>query len=259
MLTEFFQTVENLDIDNAVIGGDFNARTGNITSSPWHLNPDLSQHRISRDNHVCTRGKLFIDGLIHSNLSLLNGHCPSDINGEFTQTEKSQTVIDYVMTGTDVTSSVVDFEVKEISKSDHQPCSVSIHVQGATTCVENIKKTERIERVKWIPQNAAVFKAKLESIAVPNTTSATDLYEILKCSILSAARDANMTYSFKPPRNVSTSQPWIDRECRIQNANVNKSLRHCKKYGFTEDNTKLYLQNKANARLLQKKEGTILC
>ena len=42
MLTELFHTLENLDLDNAIIGGDFNARTGNKTVSPWHLNPDLN-------------------------------------------------------------------------------------------------------------------------------------------------------------------------------------------------------------------------
>ena len=82
MLTQRFEMLENFEINEAIIGGDFNARTGNLTASPWHPNPDLAQHRMSRDSHVCSRGKLFIDGIVNSNLALLNGHCRSDAVGE---------------------------------------------------------------------------------------------------------------------------------------------------------------------------------
>ena len=98
------------------------------------------------------------------------------MNGEFTQTERSQTVIDYVMTGTNTTTAVLDFEFKEIGKSDHQPCTVSLYMEGATTHHNNPTKVEVVEKIKWIPQNAAIFKDTLESISVPNTSSA-EMYE----------------------------------------------------------------------------------
>ena len=86
--------------------------------------------------------------MISSNLSLLNGHCKSDTNGEFTQTERGQTVIDYVMTGPNTTTDVSDFEVKKISKSDHQPCTACIYLEGAIITYNNPAKVEAVEKIK---------------------------------------------------------------------------------------------------------------
>ena len=84
ILTQLFEMLDKLDINEAIIGGDFNARTGKLTASPWHMNPDLARYRNSQDNHVCSRGRILIDGLVSTNLTLLNGHCPSDTTGEYT-------------------------------------------------------------------------------------------------------------------------------------------------------------------------------
>ncbi len=251
MMTELFQTLENFDIANMIIGGDFNARTGQLTASPWHLNPDLSQHRHSRDDHVCKRGKLLINGIRNGGLSLLNGHCKSDNHGEYTQTERGMSVIDYIMSGPLATTSVLDFEVGEISRSDHQPCTVSMYIEGANQTQQNFKvSTTTTEKIKWNPEYAAIFQSALETIPVQQSNSIEQQYEHNKSSILAAAKEAHMVESHRQKINISNSQPWFDRECRTANWNVNVALRTCKKQGFTEENTRIYLQYKSDAKTI---------
>ena len=165
---------------------------------------------------------------------------------------RGQTVIDCVFTGPNATAAVVDFDVKEISKSDHQPCTVTLFVEGSHVVQINQPPAVAIEKIKWNPYNARTFKNALESMTVPHSHSTDILYQAIRDSIVAAATEANMVQVYKPKSNCYASQPWFDRECRLANAKVNKALRYCKKHGFTDENTKNYLQHKNDARILQK-------
>ena len=156
-----------------------------------------------------------------------------------------------MFTGSNPTAAVVDFEVK-ISKSDHQPCTVTVFVEGSHSVQIRKQPLTAATEKKWNPQNAITSKNALESMTVPHSNSTKDLYNAIKDSIVEAAKEANMIQVCKPTSNYCHNHPWFDRECRLSSAKVNKAFRICKKHRFTEKNTKVYIQHKNDGRILLK-------
>jgi hypothetical protein len=88
--------------------------------------------RISRDSVVNARGKLLIDFMACSNLSILNGNMVGDIFGEFTcHNYNGCSVVDYVSVTQTLYHSVSKFEVLDLTPySDHKPCKCVVKIRN---------------------------------------------------------------------------------------------------------------------------------
>ena len=136
MLLDFYAKTENLG--EIFLCGDFNARTASMnfeTVSPVHEYHDsnlfqvqasspTTSNRKSRDEVINARGKLLLDFLSSTNLSLLNGCMVGDILGEFTSLNyRGQSVVDYMATSGKMKNFINNFRVMDLtSLSDHKPC-----------------------------------------------------------------------------------------------------------------------------------------
>ena len=87
------------------LAGDFNARTKNLNHditddeevSREHRSEPSDVTRMSKDTTINKRGRLFLDFLASTNITLLNGNTVGDIFGEFTSVNyHGCNVVDYV-------------------------------------------------------------------------------------------------------------------------------------------------------------------
>ena len=89
------------------------------TLKPWVLS--TTSNRKSRDEVINARGKLLLNFLFSTNLSLLNGCVVGDILGEFPSLNYSgQSVVDYIATYGKMRNFIKIFRVMDLtSLSDH--------------------------------------------------------------------------------------------------------------------------------------------
>ena len=133
--------MKNLDQDNLIyLSGDFNARTASLnfepTSGDLELENARNSHpcetfRSSKDKVVNTRGKLFLDFLACTNLSILNGSILGDVLGEFTSVNyNGSSVVDYVAANQNLRNLASSFKVLDLTKhSDHKPCVTTLAIK----------------------------------------------------------------------------------------------------------------------------------
>ena len=149
-LLEF--SMKNLDQGDLIyLAGDFNARTASLilnfelTADDPELEDTISIHscdtvRNSKDKVVNARGKLFLDFIACTNLSLLNGSTLGDVLGEFTSVNyNGSSVVDYVATNQKLRNLIRSFKVHELTKySDHKPCITTLVIKHNFTASEEI-------------------------------------------------------------------------------------------------------------------------
>ena len=126
------------------LAGDFNARTKNLNYNQESDEEfDLSTHnsgpsdskRQSKDSVINKRGKLFLDFLASTNLSLLNGCTVGDIFGEYTSVNyNGKSVVDYIAVSKDLKSQIAWFKVGDLTAfSDHKPCYCALKINYDST------------------------------------------------------------------------------------------------------------------------------
>ena len=146
------------NIDKILLLGDFHARTKylNLKGMSEDSIDDnylkkqkcgfVNHFRASKDGVVNTRGRLFLDFLASTNLSLLNGCVIGDIMGEFTSVNyNGSSVVDYIAVSHSLRNYVINFNVGNLTKfSDHKPlfCSLKIKSQliSGDTLLESFVK-----------------------------------------------------------------------------------------------------------------------
>ena len=241
LIPQLAESLENFNTDSLILGGDFNARTANLTSSPWHVNTNFAQHRTSKDEKLNKRGTQMIDYFSALNLSLLNGHSLSDHRGDFTCTRVTgRSVVDYVWTGCKYTINALDFKIENFSASDHQPCSVKVFMETSKPLFYSESPIE-VERVKWAPEKITAFASNMKT---PSTTmenaNINEMYTELREAIWNAAKNSEMIIKTSCSRHTGTNQPWFNRECRLAKQQVKKAFKFCKGFGFSKANTEKY-------------------
>ena len=170
--SEYIPTMENLmefmatnkDLGEICLTGDFNARTSNENYETYHSIDDdegtdwnkndtshpVISRRSSKDNVVNKRGKILLDALACTNLSILNGCTIGDVLGEFTYVNyNGKSVVDYIATSQNLKNLVNSFEILDLTKfSDHKPCICRLNVRG-----NYLPSQEILERLENVPTN----------------------------------------------------------------------------------------------------------
>ncbi|XP_029163724.1 golgin subfamily A member 6-like protein 22, partial [Nylanderia fulva] len=115
-----------------IIGGDFNARTGEeggrVRGEENVEEEGLGESkRKSKDRVINAEGRKLLEFLGEKGWSILNGNTEGDEEGEWTFTGgRGNTVIDYVLGDEDSREKVKKLRVKDKVDSDHQPVEVEI-------------------------------------------------------------------------------------------------------------------------------------
>lgn len=106
-----------------IIGGDFNARTGE--DGGWIGDEEQKggeKGRRSKDKKVNGEGRRLLECIEKRGWSILNGSIGGDEEGEYTYVGgRGGTVIDYILGDEEVREKVERLEIGEEVESDHQP------------------------------------------------------------------------------------------------------------------------------------------
>ena len=124
--------------DFIVLGGDFNARTGNeqdiidetddeieLLNLPQNYKiSTIKKHRCNKDQHKNSYGDKLIDLATSANLKILNGRTLGDLEGRYTYIGyNGLSTVDYVLASENMLSrNIHSFVVEEMTNfSDHRP------------------------------------------------------------------------------------------------------------------------------------------
>ena len=192
-----------------IIAGDFNARVGKLNQLEDEdvlPNPTWTPERQSKDENVCDRGETLMEFFDEIDYVVLNGRSTSDECGDLTfisqsvqSTHKScGSVIDLCCVNLSSLDSIKDFEVLQVSGSDHFPISISLTDKAC------FHPQQVGIRLKWNSELEEIYDARIQSKL--HTSPNKKLHEI----ILEAAKELKMISKGIPPG----FKPWFDSECQ---------------------------------------------
>ena len=274
--------IANNTIGDVFLAGDFNARTKNLNHAPAAEDFDGDQRnpisgpsdvrRKSKDIILNSRGKLFLDFLASTNITVLNGNTIGDIFGEYTCVNyNGKSVVDYVGVSENLINNIVSFKVGDLtSYSDHKPCYCTLNINHEITSSEDLINDleDAPNKYKWNEESTdTIEKSYLEAQESPSILY--KLGEIQKTRCSSAEDVANLNSkvvdtlkevadSVCPRKSIPSSssnkkshvsrkkrgtrmkpkKPWFDSVCINTKRELN---RLAKKYG--QEPTSLYLRN----------------
>ena len=249
-LTEF---LANNNLGEIILVGDFNARTHDMNfewqddtvndpalATCMRSHPEVCS-RVSRDSVVNARGKLLIDFMAGSNLSILNGNMVGDIFGEFTcHNYNGCSVVDYMSVTQTLFQSVSKFEVLDLTPySDHRPCKCVVKIKNDFISPDWILNTlEDVQsKFKWDHENGAAnthalfvkaqtsetIKRKIGALSEVACLSEKDVYELNDALVdiyTSLAKDVmpkkatSKSQKNKPSKHrTNPINPWFDATC----------------------------------------------
>ncbi|XP_071568793.1 uncharacterized protein [Temnothorax nylanderi] len=208
-----------------VIGGDFNARTGE--EGGWEEEDEgrgKERGRKSKDKKVNKEGRTLIEFVEERGWMILNGGMKGDEEGEYTYTgRKGKTVIDYILGDEDIREKVERLEVGEKVDSDHHP--LMLWIRGNAGKKQRRKEEERIRRRGiWNEEGRKQFSERLGKIG-GNGELQDEIEEGM--SKIGKALEENEKEKGK---GVSESRRgWWDAECKERKRDVRRELRKWRK------------------------------
>jgi Reverse transcriptase (RNA-dependent DNA polymerase)/Endonuclease-reverse transcriptase len=258
-----------------LIGGDFNARIGNIgfCDKSLHDNDSIQEFRNSCDTSINNKGNLLISTMENLGFCLLNGRCVGDMYGEYTFVDdRGQSVLDLVWVNYRTINNIKTFSVGDQFLSDHRMCIVCTHwklnVGMSSQVTIHPSKQPKVpsNKLKWNHDSKELYTHILNSTAgnylppveshntiqynILNSSSTTEYsdplmyYKFILKSIRHAAQNSNMIVYFSGKHRKYPNKLWFDHTCVMLNRRRRQLLRVCKREGFTDQNLINYLNAK---------------
>ncbi|XP_032690078.1 uncharacterized protein LOC116853231 [Odontomachus brunneus] len=133
-----------------IIGGDFNARTGEEGGGEEvEENKGIEKGRKSKDKVVNKEGRKLIQVIEERGWQILNGNIRGDEVGDWTYTGgRGQTVIDYVLGDREVRSDIEKMETGDEIDSDHFP--IIIWLKGETKKRGEKVRGKEVRKFKYL-------------------------------------------------------------------------------------------------------------
>ena len=280
------------------LAGDFNARTKNINHEIADMERDTSNEhrsepahniRTSKDSIINKRGRLFLDFIASTNITLLNGNSLGDIFGEFTSVNyNGSSVVDYMAVSSSLTNNVISFQVGQLTSfSDHKPCVCTLDFRHEMHSGDDI--LDRMEdaplKYKWENDNQQSENLFLQSQDNPEVCTKLLTLQKTKCEsaedvmvlnnqvvgMLKDLADNTLVKSkgsipkqakkvMKRKRGkIKPKNPWFDSQCINSKRELN---RLANSYGKspTDDNLRLhyYRKRREHKKLLKTKKSKFI-
>lgn len=270
-LQEFLEQVTEIDEQQIVlIGGDFNGRVGLNNQ----LDEDLAEGtgfcatRRSKDHKINKNGKELLGVMESMGMIILNGRAHSDYEGELTfVSQAGQSVIDHVWCNADGFRVLSDFQVRNLSWSDHQLIKVKLEVR----CVKGVceKKGNRVKTLRfgWDPAKAEDYYNIMQRTRC-SRSSENDIEELsneITHAIKATATKLGMVREVTlgmPSKDIDKS--WYDADCKASKRKLNQAYRKHKNIPSDEHRieyarirtvfTKLVRSKRKEARIKAQKE-----
>lgn len=256
--------------DKVILTGDFNARTGGLNHTPCcqtdtthrSSGPVNEIERASQDQVLNARGKLLIDSLASTDLSLLNGCTLGDVMGDHTcHTYNGASVVDYTAVSQNLQKNVQSFTILPFTSiSDHRPSSISLGLLNTTVdanaLIDSMEPSPN--KHKWESDNPEMGKQFLNAqLQEPTIISAntilltnckdaedvirmndniTEIYNNIADEVIPIKRKAKPQKVNSTTRRIKPKQCWFDTEC----INKKRKLRSlAKRLGKTPTDTQV--------------------
>ena len=215
--------VKETEEEHLIIGGDMNARTGEVGDL---FKPEVNMEerkRNSKDKIINRLGRKMLVEVENRGWHICNGNVFDDIEGNFTYIgERGSSTIDYVLVNTDALENLSGFKVAERCESDHLPLIVEINTPNLYK--KESKKREKKEIQEWSEEAILKYQSKIDNaiINVGNINNSLDkLVLILK--------EAIQKKEIIIKKVEIGERKWWDRECQNRKTKLNQALRRARK------------------------------
>ena len=294
-LLDFFGKLK--DVKRVLLVGDFNARTKDMQHEHDDCETDLeneaaelqSSHpllsnRVSRDTILNPRGKLLMDLLSCTNLTILNGSTLGDVLGEFTCLNYSgSSVVDYMAVSPSVLEDVLNFRILDMTSfSDHRPCSCTLNLHRSLISADSLLNSfeSAPTKYKWDDENHQLhqqflgtqaegrFKSKIEALSREHCSSAkdvTNLSDAVTSLYRELADEVIPRRNYKPSgrkqrtkksnsKRIRPKNPWFDVACINAKRKLRFLAKQYGKYTTNEDVRNEYYSMRREYRKLVKQK-----
>ncbi|XP_046145496.1 trichohyalin-like [Osmia bicornis bicornis] len=206
-----------------IIGGDFNARTGEEGGGrKWRDGEEGEGERKSKDKKQNAEGRVLLEALRETGWEILNGNISGDEEGEFTYTgARGSTVIDYVLVEEGGKEKIKRMEIGDRIDSDHHPMILKIEGRGAGKEEERGRK-KQAARGDWTEQGRERFKKEIKWREARVGQLEEDMERMLEEFRKGLERGRKGT-------KISKRKGWWDEESMKKKKEVRKILRDWRK------------------------------
>ncbi|XP_068991496.1 trichohyalin-like [Neodiprion pinetum] len=202
-----------------LVGGDFNARTGQEGGGCWGEGEEDSRSRKSQDRKINSEGRQLVQFLEETGWTIMNGNIEGDEEGEFTYVGGAGvTVIDYAIGDIEVRDRVKRIEIGDRVDSDHHP--VIVWLRGAVARTRKGKRVGGTNRGDWTEEGRMRFRTEVKWEGIGEV----DVGKEIEKRIREFRRASDVG-----GRGREAKKGWWDEECRRKKAEVRQSLRKWRK------------------------------
>jgi len=209
-----------------LIGGDFNARTGEEGGWKEESNQEENvKSRKSKDKKLNKEGRELVNFIQGRGWMIFNGNIKGDEEGEFTYTGgKGETVIDYVIRERELKEEIKKMEIGDKVESDHHP--IIVWIKGKVEREE--RRETRGERPKgigtWNEEEGRKFRERVGGLE-SGRGSVEEEIDKASIRIKQALKEVNESTKWKGRKG----RGWWDEESRRKKREVRKELRKWRK------------------------------
>ena len=238
-----------LSVGYVILGGDFNARVGNLNDVikddslnnfvplPQFYNPDtVLVNRNFKDNIINSFGKSLTNLCISAKLRILNGRTVGDVLGNYTSyNSNGMSTVDYILADERVLPIFKYFHISPLMYlSDHCILSCSIHSSPLNQSSKNIRKHDSF--IKPLPKSFKInhknrdqFQHSMNLDVIKNKINTFINTEYNKADTDIAVTDFNDILVTAANLTVKTT-PFVISNKQKKNRNTNKNKNHKKWY-----------------------------
>lgn len=229
------EILQNYPDSPVLIGGDFNARIGELNQNEEVIfeNSPLHHKRKSLDQTINQQGRLITEVMESQGMSVLNGRSKSDCPAQYTYLSKSgKSIIDYVWGNYAGIHAISDFLVSDrVLDSDHLLLAVTIH--NYTILARKIKRDNHYpsrNRIAWDPTKVSEFSSVIESrwTESHDEQNASTSYNNFLKAVFDTATDLGILSSGQRIE-MGNNQRWFNKTCKDSLRLTNKCYRTLKK------------------------------
>jgi len=221
MLDSLMEEIEEEKEGYLMIGGDYNARTGNEGGPIVTDKKKGKEIRRSRDKVMNREGRIMVNKLKERGWMILNGSF--DKEGEWTYIgEQGLSVIDYVVTNDKAIEEVKKVKEGNRIESDHAPLEVEL--EGAIKKKTKRKEQMEVERSVWTQEGIEQYHEKCEGWSCTKESSEEMWTEIKKKVENSITKVKKKLIPWKLGR-----KEWHNKEWKEKKRELRRELRKLKK------------------------------